>query len=125
MCRALWPNTTHKGKRTRHHDHCPSIVSFSTEWAKQAPTWAFAMDLYNAERFWLTVSPYQIRLSAFCNRSSFRSVNGQTECFCDRSARIVFAAKWIASEMEVRRDQAEIVQIGAMVHGSRTALRFW
>ena len=27
--------------------------------------------------------------------------------------------------LEVRRDQAEIVQTGAMVHGSRTASRFW
>src|SRR6516225_3343938 len=26
MCRALWPNTTHKGNRTRHHDHCPWTV---------------------------------------------------------------------------------------------------
>jgi hypothetical protein len=26
----------------------------------------------NEERFWLTVSPYQIRLSAFCNRSLLR-----------------------------------------------------
>jgi len=33
--RALWPKTTHKGKRTRHHDQCPSIVSFRTANTRQ------------------------------------------------------------------------------------------
>ena len=35
MYRALWPKTTHKGKRTRHHDQCPSIVSFRTASTRQ------------------------------------------------------------------------------------------
>jgi hypothetical protein len=35
MYRALWPKTTDKGNRTRHHDQCPSIVSFRTASTRQ------------------------------------------------------------------------------------------
>src|SRR3954452_20977380 len=34
--RRLWPNTAHDGSRTRHHDQCPSKVSFRTADPRQS-----------------------------------------------------------------------------------------